>query len=188
MSRATKRRAITICLAGLVCLGAWVLLRPNPPVFAELPVPVRMPVNFRDRVCGIIPTGLGWGWAWRLEQSLFGKRQTVNISTRILRLSDPMGSIGKLLPARPNYETSGGLQLWLLAKDELDTLRQDLEQDALNFMVGSQRIATADGVTASMANGSELAFSTNDFVGVRLSCLAMRRKRVTDLTLHLHGL
>lgn len=182
MSGATKRRAVAICLAGLACLGAWVLLRPKPPVFAELPTPIRMPVTFRDRVCGVIPTGPGWGWAWRLEQNLFGKRQTINISTRILKLGDPMTSVGKLLPAQPNFETSGGLQVWLLAKDQLDALRQGLEHDSWNVLLGSQRVATADGITASIARGSELAFSTNDFVGVRLSCLAVRRKHATDLT------
>lgn len=141
-----------------------------------------MPVSFRDRVGGLIPSGPGWGWAWRVEQRLFGKRKPVNISTRIFQVSGPLDLLFRtVLPAEPSFSSSVGSQVWLIAKDQSEALRRCTSQELSLNIIAAPRFATADGVGASMAIGSPPPGSTNGFVGARIDVLGIRRKNATDL-------
>lgn len=187
-SLAWSRRSRWFALVvALVCLAAVALLlcRPSSPApFMVLRPPMKMPVPLRDYFTRWIPARPSWGWAWRAEQALFGKRKPVNIYGQIFEVSEPSSLwLSKFLRDPPRFSATNGLQVWLLGADQCKRLGEQLSQSAGTAALFRPRISTADGIESRLFQGSSIRLNgTNQPVGLAFVCFARARRSITDLT------
>jgi hypothetical protein len=160
-------------------------------------------VPFRDRFVRWIPRG--WGWAWRLEEAVFGRRKPVDLSVYVLTLGNsPGAALAGLSLGPPDFSDTSGVQAWLLGPDQLKALQENIKQTPggdLRFhpkisvvrravapgTPGARvrfhpRISTADGVECRLFQGEPVPLNgfTNR-VGLHLTCFPQVRSRATDL-------
>ena len=178
-----KPRTKAVAIILLLLAGLIIIFRLRD---SKLPAIVLLPRTttikhdpFPDR---LIPKS--WGWAWRLRDSIFGKRTPVNFDAQMLELKDAarLGDLGHLPAATL---VTNGLSLWTLEDAHLEnarTLLQGKDQNKQNAVRG--RINTADGMVASMFSGQvvPVAGAMTD-VGFKLQVLPRTHKGKTDVTL-----
>ncbi len=166
-------------LCGIV-LG--LLFRPSKPVpFTVLHQPVKRPVSLRDYFDRWIPSTKTWAWAWRVEQTVFGKRKPVNISAQVVEVPKQLSN---LVSAPPSFAATNGLQAWLLNSDSCKQLREHFKESPVVAVLFQPRIRAADGIEARLVQASSIMLNgTNKAVGLSFNCFARVRHDFTDLTM-----
>lgn len=182
-----KARVVYSALMVLLTLSALIVfLRPgSSPVVPVIvfpksyAIPSRIPFFARW-----VPVGPGWAWLWHLKEAVVGKIKPVNIDTDIMAVSQtlapPFGA--------PTFDAAGSLdatrlRIWLLDTVELKSFREKLRSASGVDFVNSPRIATGDGIGASLFVGETMVLqgATNE-TGVRVSYFTRVRPDLIDLT------
>lgn len=163
---------------------AILVFRSKPPEpFLQLPPPFKPGTTLRDWVTQWVPMKPGWGWIWKLENAVFGKRKPIKIFSEIVSLADssPAGLAG-LGFSEPNYSNVNGLAVWVLDDEEIKQVKARFKATPGITRVSGGRITTADGVCARLFSGESLVSGglTNQ-VGLDFACVAWGRTGRTDL-------
>ena len=152
--RISVARVVVIIL--LLVAGVFIIFRPSG---SDLPKIVLLPLTttikydpFPDR---LIPRS--WGWAWRLRDSIVGKRTPVNFDAQMLRLTNAalLADLRQLLPQATLV--TNGLSMWSLDDAHLESARASLGgTNQSNPNAVRARMNTADGIVASMFSGHNI--------------------------------
>lgn len=168
-----------------VTVGFLAVVWPERPApFIVLHQPWKMPVPLRERLGRWIPATPSWAWAWSVEQAVWGRRKPVNFHAEIITLVDSSrATLSSLSLGTPSFSDTNGLQVWLLAADQLKTLREYLKQTPGMAVLLRPRISTADGIESRLFSGESILLngSTNP-VGLAAGCFARVHPISTDLT------
>jgi hypothetical protein len=126
-----------------------------------------------------------WGWMWRLRDSVFGPRTTVNLQAQVLRFAEP-AMLGQLNDLPPPTLATNGLRLWTLNPSDFENTSAFFRgTNQLKSHMFSPRITTADGIVASAFSGHSVPLAGGSTeVGFRFQVLPLTRKRKTELTLN----
>ncbi len=141
------------------------------------------PVPLRDHFTRWIPATPGWAWAWRLEQTVFGKRKPVNIFAQVIEFAEPASlSLSDLVESPPSFPETNGVAVWMLNTERCKRLGERLKQSPGTTVVCQPRISTADGIDSKVFQGTSMTLNgTSRPVGLTLACFARVHRDVTDL-------
>jgi hypothetical protein len=180
------RWRLWIVLLLLVCVAVSVLVSlrsPRPAPFIVTCRPFQMPLRLRDWLYRCIPQAPGWALAWRVEETVFGRRKPVNLNLEVVSLADssrPALSGLSLGPASSSL--TNGMQVWLLGADQLKALRHDLKQTPGAETLFRPRMNTGDGIGCGMFIGESVSLAGASVqVGLSLDCCAQLHRDYTDL-------
>jgi hypothetical protein len=177
--------ALLVACAAIVV--GFVLFRPAPPApFVVLHGPFHFPWSFRDWVERYIPNKAGWGWAWKTEQRVFGARKPVLIKANIISFADsPPTLLTNSTLGPPNFSDTNGLCVWLLTSNQVGALRGYFKQTPGVDISSSPRIASAEGIEASLFVGQSVGSGNQpQRAGITFGCTARFRRNSTDLLTH----
>lgn len=165
----------------LLLAGLCLVFRPwhsKPPQIVLLPPTTTIKHDpFPDR---LIPRS--WGWAWRLRDSIMGKRTPVTFEAQMFRVRDAalLADLGHLPAATL---VTNGLSMWRVANVALESTRA-LLQDQNKLDPVRARLNTADGIVATMFSGFHVQLAGNMTpVGFTLQVLPRTHTSKTDVTL-----
>src|SRR6266850_864674 len=185
-NRLKDRRVVLLFSLALACVVlALILTRhdtpPAPVIVFRQPGEINMPKgSLFDRW---IPKTRGWAWTWRLQETVFGRRRTVNLDSEIFGLADSSASTTSGLHlGKPSFSDTKGLQIWLLGQGELKALRERFKQISGVEFLSRPRITTAEDVHSSIFQGETILLngSTNE-VGLGATCFPRLRSDCMDL-------
>ncbi|MCX6927374.1 MAG: hypothetical protein NT154_29840 [Verrucomicrobia bacterium] len=177
-------RLLMVLVLVCVAVGVLVSLRsPRPAPFIVFRQPFQMPVPLRDRLGRLIPKTAGWGWAWRVEETVFGRRKPVILNLEVVSLTDSFRPALTGLSLGPaSSSLTNGLQVWLLGADQLKALRQHLKQTPGAETVSRPRMSTGDGMECGMFIGESVSLAGSPRqVGLALGCCPQLHRDFTDL-------
>jgi hypothetical protein len=168
----------------LVCAGGlWFLIpgsAPSPeatilPPDHSIPAP---PLPIPDRW---IP--MTWGWLWRLRSAVLPANPTIDIETKLVRLTNsdkPL--LDETLEGHTPLISSNGVHAWIGSEEQLDALARRFEQKR-DYSVRISRMTTGPGVLANQSmtttvpiNGAQVA------VGDSLTQAVLKRGKSIELT------
>jgi hypothetical protein len=174
-----------ITLVLLVCCAAIsrsLRRNPEPAVLIALPHSFKTPTRTRDQIESWLPLTPRWAWSHTVIDRLFGKRKPVNVNAETFVFDASFSTETKEL-GRPSFSTDDGrLSVWFLTTGEIIALRKRLEAAPAGHESYRCRIATADGIAASLFMGESVVLNgqTNP-VGVAQSFLPLVNPTGTDL-------
>ncbi len=101
-----------------------------------------------------VPRRAGWGWLWKLKETVAGKPRQFTLSFTVVDLStwneSALTNLG--LPA-PAVVGTNGVRAWLLANKALVDLRSELKQKAGGEIISVVGVTTYDGGEARLTTG-----------------------------------
>ncbi len=168
----------------LVFVGGVWLFMPNsalPPAVTILPPGYSVPAPPLPLPDRWIP--MTWGWLWRLRSALLPANPTIDLETKLVRMTNsdkPL--LAAALEARTPFTNSNGVHAWILTEEELDMFGRRLEQKR-DYSVRICRMTTGPGV---LANQSMTTMASIDGaqvpVGESLTQAVQKRGKSVELT------
>lgn len=121
---------------------------------------------------------------YRVKYGLFGPPQAVNLNASILHFDLPPQTVCSILSMRESAFTgTNGLQVWLLATNDLQVLFLHAAEFSDTQQIASPRISTAHGIRASMSVSKSISINgVQKPLGLTVDCLPYARKHSLDLT------
>lgn len=145
-------------LALLLLTIAGVVLSLRPPVKAEaqiLEMPEKVPTYPSHPIDRLIP--MQWGWLWRIRYAILGHNPSIHIEPNFIELSDtPEHLLSLLLPKRPPFAQTNGMQAWILPAEEYRALQTRLQSAPDASQIARCGITTGPWVQADLSSGYQL--------------------------------
>jgi len=183
--RRSKRKLALAIIAILgVGLGLFLIVRPTAVVPNVTILPNGLPSARRS--FGILsrlpPSAQHFGY--RVKQGLFGSPEQINLNASILHFELPAQTIcSKLSLGKADLAGTNGLQVWILATNDLQKAYLHAASLSEIRQLSSPRISTAHGIRASLSVTHMLAINGRQTpIGLTLDCLPYVRKKSIDLT------
>lgn len=183
---ARTSRWIILCGCLSLCAAVSFALLMRPTTLATVRI-LRQPYSaselLRDRLCRWIPATPSWGWLWHFQETVFGRRKSVNVSADVFTLTSPPSSTPSGFSlGEPSFSGTNGLQVWVLALTKLEELRRRFEGIPGNARLCRPRASTGDGIDTSLFQGQQIVLNgfTND-VGFAARFFPRVRRDSTDL-------
>jgi hypothetical protein len=171
-------------IISLIVAGLFVT-RPKPaenlPPVTILSEPYKIPVTPRDRLALTFPNNR---LVWRLENALFGPRKPISINTRVFSISTGQATNVEnfLQLGEPAFANSTGLRIWLPGRAVFEKSTDLLITFPQIEMIGGPRVATAEGIAASVFMGQSIPLNgITNTVGFSLECIGQTREGLVDL-------
>jgi hypothetical protein len=172
-----------LILSFLICIGGIWVLMPNsalPPAVTILPsdhsIPAP-PLPIPDRW---IP--MKWDWLWRLRSAVLPANPTIDLETKLVRLTDsdkPL--LAEALEGRTPFTNSNGVHVWILSEQELAMFRRRLVQKRDNS-VRTLRMTTGPGVLANQSMTTMVPIDGAQVpVGASLTQAVLKRGKSVEL-------
>ena len=124
-----------------------------------------------------------WRWLWRLRSTLLPANPTIDIETKLVRLSDsdkPL--LAEVLEGRTSLTNSNGVHVWMFSEQELDMFSRRFEQKRDNS-VRALRMTTGPGVLANSSMTTTVPIDgTPVSVGDSLTQAVLKRGKSVELT------
>src|SRR5258708_34136745 len=93
-----------------------------------LHAPYKTPVRLLDRLKSCVPMTRSWAWFWKSQQALLGPRKIISLNGSVVSLQDTSReALSRFSLGEPDFSDSKGVQVWLLDKEALRTLRAKLQ-------------------------------------------------------------
>jgi hypothetical protein len=173
----------------LAFIGAmlFLLARPGPTDTPPAPLVVmdpsykipRQKVSLFDRW---VPMRPGWGWLWRLKETIVGRRKIITLEGAVWDLSGISESaLSGLCPAQPDFSGTNGLKAWLLSNTGLVELRARLKQTPGCDLLFLPRIMTGEGGQAGMHSGPSIGSIPAGGAGLDIDLVSRLRQTNIDL-------
>jgi hypothetical protein len=135
---------------------------------------------FRDRIDDLIPRRGSWGWAWRIEEFLFGKHKVVNISASMLTFKDGADAQCTAGMGPPAFSLTNQAEVWLFSTNELNAFRKIFKNCAGSEIVNGARASINDGMQAQVFSGESRGSPVLN-AGFQMDLLAHTREAHDDL-------
>lgn len=150
----SRRKVVVLALLLISAAIPFFILARPPKVapFIVLRQPVQMPRALRDRVTQWIPRKKSWAWAWRLQETVLGRRKPVTIRSQVFSFSSS-SPISRLSLGPPSFFDPNGVEVWLLPSEQLPALS---EKVAKMWRIESSGfgLTTSDGTEAQLTSGT----------------------------------
>lgn len=125
-----------------------------------------------------------WGWYWRGKEFLLGKRRSVRVQSRFIKIPNSNASMERMLALlpQPAYTNTEGLSVWMPEIEQLTNFTYVVLRDLGGAILSAPQMSSGDNMAGRLFTGRTIPIDgTYRDVGVSLDIWLRCREKATDL-------